>query len=133
MCVRLQVKRNVQRTLAIELQKLSVQFRKQQKQHLNRLRQRDGGGAGGGSFLLEEAGPRGRAGAEDEYDPGFTEVQVRLGPRHVPPFLCWRIATFMLPNTALRQCCTLLRHTLNVRVFQLLIALLRAQSQCLVA
>ena len=34
----LQVKQNVQRTLAIELQKLSVQFRKQQKAYLNKLR-----------------------------------------------------------------------------------------------
>ena len=67
------MKRNVQRTLAIELQKLSVQFRKQQKQHLNRLRQRDGGG-GGSSFLPEEAGPSGAAG--DDFDPGFTDVQV---------------------------------------------------------
>lgn len=67
------MKRNVQRTLAIELQKLSVQFRKQQKQHLNRLRQRDGGG--GGSFLPEEAGPSGGAAGED-FDPGFTDVQV---------------------------------------------------------
>ena len=74
-----QVKRNVQRTLAIELQKLSVQFRKQQKQHLNRLRQRDGGGASN-SFLLEESGPGGRpnagGGPDEDFDPGFTDVQV---------------------------------------------------------
>jgi hypothetical protein len=69
-----QVKRNVQRTLAGELQKLSVAFRKQQKQHLNRLRQRDGGA--GGSFLQDD-GRAGGAGAEDDYDPGFTDVQVR--------------------------------------------------------
>lgn len=70
-----QVKRNVQRTLATELQKLSVQFRKQQKQHLNRLRQ-NREGAGPGSWL--DTGPSGAAGGDpgDEYDPGFTDIQV---------------------------------------------------------
>ena len=75
------MKLNVQRTLAIELQKLSVEFRKQQKQHLNRLRQRDGGGAGS-SFILEDSGPSGRlgaGGADDDFDPGFTDVQVGTG------------------------------------------------------
>jgi hypothetical protein len=67
----LQVKRNVQRTLATELQKLSVQFRKQQKQHLNQLRQQKEGV--GGSWL--DTGPSGDAG--DEYDPGFSDIQVR--------------------------------------------------------
>ena len=70
-----QVKRNVQRTLAGELQKLSVAFRKQQKQHLNRLRQRDGGA--GGSFLQDD-GRAGGAGADDDYDPGFSDVQVSV-------------------------------------------------------
>ena len=37
----LQVKQNVQRTLAMELQKLSVQFRKQQKKYLQDIKQRD--------------------------------------------------------------------------------------------
>ena len=69
----MQVKRNVQRTLAGELQKLSIAFRKQQKQHLNRLRQRDGGA--GGSFLADR-GAGGAAAADDDYDPGFTDVQV---------------------------------------------------------
>ncbi len=72
----MQVKHNVQRTLAIELQKLSVQFRKQQKQHLNRLRaNREGAG---GSWL--DTGPSSAVGggdAGDEYDPGFTDIQVR--------------------------------------------------------
>lgn len=68
----LQVRRNVQRTLATELQSLSVQFRKQQKQHLNQLRQQKEGVSG--SWL--DAGPSGDAG--DEYDPGFSDMQVRL-------------------------------------------------------
>lgn len=68
----LQVRRNVQRTLATELQNLSVQFRKQQKQHLNQLRQQKEGVSG--SWL--DAGPSGDAG--DEYDPGFSDMQVRF-------------------------------------------------------
>jgi syntaxin 16 len=75
--VRPQVKRNVQRTLATELQRLSVQFRKQQKQHLNQLRQQKEGA--GGSWL--HAGPSGDTG--DEYDPGFSDIQVGWqGCRH---------------------------------------------------
>jgi syntaxin 16 len=70
----LQVRRNVQRTLATELQNLSVQFRKQQKQHLNQLRQQKEGVSG--SWL--DAGPSGDAG--DEYDPGFSDMQVRFAP-----------------------------------------------------
>ena len=63
----------MQRTLAGELQKLSISFRKQQKQHLNQLRQRDGGA--GGSFLAD-GGAASAALADDDYDPGFTDVQV---------------------------------------------------------
>jgi syntaxin 16 len=63
------VRRNVQRTLATELQNLSVQFRKQQKQHLNQLRQQKEGVSG--SWL--DAGPSGDPG--DEYDPGFSDMQ----------------------------------------------------------
>ena len=76
-----QVKRNVQRTLAVELQRLSVQFRKQQKQYLNRIRSKDGGGgaAGGSSSaslgLLDDQ-QRGRGAADDDFDPGFSELQV---------------------------------------------------------
>ena len=67
------MKQNVQRTLAIELQKLSVAFRKQQKAYLNKLRKSS---AASSSFsLLDDAGPSGRAGDED-YDPGFSEIQV---------------------------------------------------------
>lgn len=70
------VQRNVQRTLAVELQRLSVQFRKQQKQYLERLRARDGGGgaaAGALSLLDDNRGGRG----ESAYDPGFSDVQVQ--------------------------------------------------------
>jgi syntaxin 16 len=70
------VKRNVQRTLAVELQRLSIQFRKQQKAYLNRLRSKDGGGAGGGgsSFDLLGDGQQGRQ-QQDDYDPGFSDMQ----------------------------------------------------------
>ena len=74
----------MQRTLAVELQRLSVQFRKQQKAYLNRIRSKDGGGGGapGGSAaslaLLEEqqAGAQQRGRWDDDYDPGFSDVQV---------------------------------------------------------
>lgn len=70
----------LQRTLAVELQRLSIQFRKQQKAYLNRLRSKDGGAGGGGSGLnLLDEGRRG----EEEYDPGFSDMQAssrhRLG------------------------------------------------------
>lgn len=68
----------LQRTLAVELQRLSIQFRKQQKAYLNRLRSKDGGGAGGGgsSFDLLGDGQQGRQ-QQDDYDPGFSDMQVR--------------------------------------------------------
>lgn len=72
-CDNLQVKQNVQRTLATELQKLSVQFRKQQKAHLQQLRQNKEG-LGGGSWL-----PDASTTTADDYDPGFSDMQVRLG------------------------------------------------------
>ena len=75
-----QVQRNVQRTLAVELQRLSVAFRRQQKAYLERLRAKDGGGASGSGALsastaaLLDAG--GRGGDIEAYDPGFTDLQV---------------------------------------------------------
>lgn len=74
----MQVKLNVQRTLAIELQRLSVQFRKQQKAYLNRLRQKNGPSASGASFsVLDEQGSTSTQQALDpELDPGFSEIQV---------------------------------------------------------
>lgn len=62
----------MQRTLAGELQRLSVTFRKQQKQHLNQLRQRDGGA---GASFLADGGAASAALNDDDYDPGFTDVQ----------------------------------------------------------
>lgn len=68
------VQRNVQRTLAVELQKLSVQFRKQQKQYLQRLRARDGqtSPAAGALDVLDSS-----RGDEDVsfIDPGFSNQQ----------------------------------------------------------
>lgn len=87
----LQVKLNVQRTLAIELQRLSVQFRKQQKAYLNRLRQKNGPSASGASLsvLDDTAGTSGREALDPEYDPGFNEIQVHFGPEsHVPCIAC---------------------------------------------
>lgn len=72
---RMQVKHNVQRTLAIELQKLSVQFRKQQKAYLNKIRQQGSAGSSGNFWALDDDRP-GQKGAED-YDPGFSDVQVQ--------------------------------------------------------
>lgn len=67
----------MQRTLAVELQRLSIQFRKQQKAYLNRLRSKDGGAGGSGAGLkLLDDGRRG----EEEYDPGFSDMQAS-GPR----------------------------------------------------
>jgi len=71
----------VQRTLAGELQRLSVTFRKQQKQHLNQLRQRDGGA---GASFLADGGAASAALADDDYDPGFTDVQVRPACLSIP-------------------------------------------------
>lgn len=72
------VKHNVQRVLALELQKLSFAFRKQQKQYLNRLRAKEGGDAG--SFAALEAASSSAAGGsglrgDDDFDPGFNELQ----------------------------------------------------------
>ena len=71
-----QVKQNVQRTLASDLQKLSVKFRKQQRTYLNKLRQRDEPTRSGGSLAVLDDGPR--MGADDDFDAGFSEAQVRI-------------------------------------------------------
>ena len=71
-----QVKQNVQRTLAIELQKLSVTFRKQQKTFLKKLSQKDGVTLSSSSLsVLDDDRPSARAGMDD-YDPGFSDMQV---------------------------------------------------------
>lgn len=66
-----QVRQNVLRTLASEVRSLGAQFRKQQKAYLSRLQQNKGGS----SSWLPDTGPFANGGA-DEYDPGFTELQV---------------------------------------------------------
>eukprot|EP00884_Botryococcus_braunii_P004075 jgi/Botrbrau1/13669/Bobra.0378s0003.1 len=68
------VKHNVQRTLAIELQKLSVQFRKQQKSYLNKIRQQGAAGSNSSFWALDDE-RAGQKGLED-YDPGFSDVQM---------------------------------------------------------
>ena len=74
-----QVRQNVLRTLASEVRSLGAQFRKQQKAHLSRLQQNKGGG----SSWLPDSGPFADGGA-DEYDPGFTELQVLLCLARMP-------------------------------------------------
>ena len=76
---RRQVKQNVQRTLAIELQKLSLAFRKQQKAYLTKLRQAAPTGGGSSFAVLDEAGPSGRSG-DDDFDPGFSDMQAPPRP-----------------------------------------------------
>ena len=71
-----QVRQNVQRTLAIELQKMSLAFRKQQKQFLKKVSQKNGTQLSSSSLsVLDNDGPSARSG-EDEYDPGFSDLQV---------------------------------------------------------
>lgn len=66
------VQSNMQKTLALELQKLSLDFRKQQKTYLVRLRERDGGDSVAASALdLFESGNENDA----TYDPGLSELQ----------------------------------------------------------
>ena len=75
----------LQRTLAVELQRLSIQFRKQQKAYLNRLRSKDGGSGGGGGGASSSSGfnlmDEGRGGQQqqqqqqEDYDPGFSDMQ----------------------------------------------------------
>ena len=71
----LQVRQNVQRTLAIELQKMSLAFRKQQKQFLKKVSQKNGTTLSPSSLsILDNNGPTSRG--DDEYDPGFSDLQV---------------------------------------------------------
>lgn len=74
----LQVKLNVQRTLAIELQKLSIQFRKQQKQFLKKVSQKEGVTLSPSSLsVLDDSRPSSRGAAnDDDFDPGFSDLQV---------------------------------------------------------
>lgn len=69
------VRQNVQRVLALELQKLSLAFRKQQKTYLNRLRTKEGA-AGSFAALEASAAWRSGGGGDEDYDPGFSELQL---------------------------------------------------------
>ena len=79
------VVKNVQRKLATELQRLSQQFRKMQKDYLQRLKQqqdRGPGGAGvddvfGPGMGMSGGGGGGGMFGDDDYDPGFTDVQMQ--------------------------------------------------------
>lgn len=101
----------MQRTLAIELQRLSVQFRKQQKAYLSRLRQKDAPSASGASFsvLDETSGTSGREAIDPDYDPGFNEIQVCSHDLLSQAGCCRTQADVERPLqftiTCLRQCC----------------------------
>lgn len=73
------VQNNVQRTLAVELQKLSIVFRKQQKQFLERLRAKEGGSstALGGAFSLLDDDRNTRRDRGAAYDAGFSLAQTQ--------------------------------------------------------
>lgn len=70
--VEYKVQQNLQKTLALDLQRLSLDFRKQQKGYLVKLRDRDGGNkAAANAIGLIDSGPVDDA----TYDPGFSEQQ----------------------------------------------------------
>lgn len=77
------VKQNVQRTLAVELQRLSLDFRKQQKDYLARLRTKGGGGGSSSNKSSSAAaalslldGSESKGGGDDAFfDPGFSDIQ----------------------------------------------------------
>ena len=70
--------------LATELQRLSQEFRKMQKDYLQRLKsQQDRGpGAAGVDSIDGYDGSRGGGGGgrdDEDYDPGFTDMQMQRG------------------------------------------------------
>lgn len=78
------VVKNVQRKLATELQRLSQQFRKMQKEYLQRLKQQQDRGPGGagvddvfGPGMGSGLGGGGGGFGDDDYDPGFTDMQMQ--------------------------------------------------------
>ena len=68
------VRQNVVRSMAAELQKQSVDFRKKQKDYLQKLKQLQDRGPGGDVF--GEITGAGSGGGDADYDPGFSDVQV---------------------------------------------------------
>eukprot|EP00245_Coleochaete_scutata_P007902 TRINITY_DN23707_c0_g1_i1.p1 TRINITY_DN23707_c0_g1~~TRINITY_DN23707_c0_g1_i1.p1 ORF type:complete len:326 (+),score=69.31 TRINITY_DN23707_c0_g1_i1:135-1112(+) len=68
------IRKNVQRSMATDLQALSMEFRKQQKGYLERLRRQDEGSAAGGIGMgLSE---QRREPDDDFFDPGFNDQQM---------------------------------------------------------
>lgn len=73
----MQVRKNVQRACATDLQKLSIEFRKQQKDYLNKVKaqkEREQGGAIGGWDLLSGGGSE--EATEEDKDLGFSQSQL---------------------------------------------------------
>ena len=84
------MRRNVQATLAADLQALSNKFRRQQRGYLNKLRQREEGPGAAGSLGVLDEGPRMRP--DDDFDLGYSEAQVSSGAPCMHPALrcmCW--------------------------------------------
>ncbi len=69
------VRQNVVRMMAAELQKQSVEFRKKQKDYLQKLKQLQDRGPGGDVFG-DITGSSG-GGGDADYDTGFTDIQVQ--------------------------------------------------------
>ena len=71
------VRQNVQRKLAMQLQNLSVEFRKMQKDYLQKLKQQQDRGPGAAG--MDSLGFSTGIGADDEedYDPGFSDLQLQ--------------------------------------------------------
>lgn len=71
------IRRNMQRTIAVELQKLSVQFRKMQKQYLQRLKARDGNASPAAGALSWMEGGQSNDESSTFVDPGFSQSQLQ--------------------------------------------------------
>ena len=71
--------KNVQRKLATELQKLSQEFRKMQKDYLQRLKQQEGRGPGasGVDDIFGWDAATGGGGGQGLADPGFSQSQMQ--------------------------------------------------------
>ena len=104
----IQVRRNVQATLAAELQNLSRKFRTQQRGYLSKLRQREQGATGAGSLAVLDDGPRLRQ--DDDFDAGFSDGQVcMVAPCLLPHRSCSACARHFCTQACMgvseNQCC----------------------------
>ncbi|KAJ3681623.1 hypothetical protein LUZ60_014196 [Juncus effusus] len=71
------VRKNVQRSLASDLQNLSMEFRKKQNNYLKRLKQQKEGQDGGSDFGINLNGNRSKYEDDDEFvDVGFNDRQM---------------------------------------------------------